>query len=172
MRVAHDHFRRVAGVVDQDFLGGDEDIDGVAIGFDVEGSVGSELEQVQASQVAGGVVEEHVLAARIAGVDAGGVLGCVPAVDGGVVLHAGVAAVPGGFGNFPQQLFGFVGVHDAAVLNFLGGEVGVADDGVHEVVGDADGVVGVLEEDGRVGVGIGMGAVVSHGYQGVGLGFF
>jgi hypothetical protein len=54
----------------------------------------------------------------------------------------------------------------------LGGEVGVAEDGVHEVVGDADGVVGVLEEDGAVGVGVGMRAVVSHGDQRVRLGFF
>ena len=57
-------------------------------------------------------------------------------------------------------------------LTVLGGEVGVADYGVHEVVGDADAVVGVLEEDGGVGVGVGMGAVVSHGDQRVGLGFF
>ena len=35
------------------------------------------------------------------------------------------------------------------------GEVVVAQDGVHEVVGDADGVVGVLEEDGGVGFGVG-----------------
>ncbi len=42
----------------------------------------------------------------------------------------------------------------------------------HEVVGDADGVIGVLEEDGAVGVGVGMRAVVSLGDEGVGLGFF
>ncbi len=68
--------------------------------------------------------------------------------------------------------FGLEGLGDRAIGDGLGGEVGVADDGVHEVVGDADGVVGVLEEDGRVGVGVGMGAVVSHGDESVGLGFF
>ena len=62
---------------------------------------------------------------------------------------------------FAEQFFGFEGVHGAAVADGAGGEVGVADDGVHEVVGDADGVVGVLEEDGGVGVGVGRGAVVS-----------
>ena len=51
-------------------------------------------------------------------------------------------------------------------------EFGVADDGVHEIVGDADGVVGVLEEDGAVGVGVGRRAVVAGFDQGVGLGFF
>src|SRR5258705_418409 len=39
------------------------------------------------------------------------------------------------------------------------GSVGV--DGGHELVGDADGVVGVLEEDGAVGFGVGAGAVVA-----------
>ena len=38
------------------------------------------------------------------GVDARRVLRGVPAVDGGVVLHAGIAAVPGGFGDLVQQL--------------------------------------------------------------------
>ena len=71
-----------------------------------------------------------------------------------------------------QQFFGFEGVHGAAVFDGAGGEIGVADDGVHEVVGHANGVVGVLEEDGGVGVGVGMRAVVSHGDQRVGLGFF
>src|SRR6202023_1740459 len=46
------------------------------------------------------------------------------------------------------------------------------DYGVHEVVGDADGVVGVLEKDGRISVGIGVGAVVSQGDQRVRFGFF
>ncbi len=80
----------------------------MAIGFHVERAVGRELQQVQAGQVAGGVVEEHVFAARIAGVDAGRVLRGVPAVDRGVVLHAGIAAMPGGFGDLVQQFFGFV----------------------------------------------------------------
>src|ERR1019366_1461433 len=93
MRVAHDLFGGISGVVDQNFLRGDEHVDGVAVGFNVEGAVGRELQQIQAGQVAGGVVEEHVFAAGIAGVDSGCVLRSVPAIDGGVVLHAGIAAV-------------------------------------------------------------------------------
>src|ERR1700758_2328379 len=117
MAVAHDHFGGISGVVDQDFLGGDQDIDRVAVGFDVEGSVGGELEQVQAGQVAGGIVQEHVFAAGIAGVDSGRVLRRVPTIYGGVVLHAGIAAVPGGLGNHPHQVFGFVGLHDLAIAD-------------------------------------------------------
>ena len=101
-----------------------------------------------------------------------GVLRGVPAVDCGIELHAGIAAAPGGVGDFVEQIFGFEGVHRAAVSHRPGAEVGVAEDGVHEVVGYADGVVGVLEEDGRIGFGVGRGAVVSGGDQSVGLGFF
>ncbi len=96
----------------------------------------------------------------------------MPAVDGGVVLHAGIAAGPGGFGNLLKQVFGFVGVDDAAIDDRARREFGVAHDGDHEVVGDADGVVGVLEEDGAVGVGVGMRAVVALRDKRVGLGFF
>src|SRR5258708_28643726 len=42
----------------------------------------------------------------------------------------------------------------------------------HKLVGHADGVVGVLEEDGAVGLGVGAGAVISHLDQRPGLGFF
>src|SRR5258708_13340508 len=146
MRVAHDGFGGIARVGDENFLRGDQDIDGVTIGFDVEGAVGGKLQQVQAGEIAGGIVEEHVFAARIAGVDAIGILRSVPAIDGGVVLHSGIAAVPGGLGNFAHQFLGFVSFYDSAIAHGFRGKIGVADYGIHEVVGDADGVVGVLEK--------------------------
>src|SRR5438105_12052550 len=144
----------------------------MAIGFDIEGAVGRELQKIQAGQVAGGVVEEHVFAAGIAGIDASCVLRRVPAVDGGIELHAGIAAAPGGVGDFVEQIFGFEGLHGAAVTDGASAEVGVAEDGVHEVVGDAHRIVGVLEEDGRICFGVGRRAVVSGGDQRVSFGFF
>src|SRR6202035_4692725 len=147
-------------------------IDGVTIGFDIECAVRGELQKIQAGEIACGVVEEHVFAARVAGVDAVGIFRSVPAIDGGVVLHSGIATVPGGFGNLAHHFFGFVSGDDCAVANRLGGEIGVADNGVHEVVGDAHGVVRVLEKDGRVGVGIGMRSVVALRDERVGFGFF
>ena len=112
VRVLRDLLGGVAGRVDDDFHRGGDDGDGVAIAFDVEGATGGEeLHQVEAGEVAGGVVEEHVLAARIAGVDAGGVLAGVPAVDGGVVLHAGVAALPGGFSDSVHDVAGLVSLY-------------------------------------------------------------
>ena len=71
---------------------------------------------------------------------------------------------------FSRSLAGYVSI--LAIDDGAGGEVGVAHHGDHEVVGDADAVVGVLEEDGAVGVGVGMRSVVALGYEGVGLGFF
>ncbi len=96
----------------------------------------------------------------------------MPAVDGGVVLHAGVSAMPGGFGDLLEQVFGFVSVDHSSIDDGAGGEIGIARDGYHEVVGDAHGVIGVLKEDGAIGVGIGMRSVVALGHERVGFGFF
>ena len=172
MRIFAYDFGGISGVVHQNLLRGDYYVYGVPVGLHVERAIGRELQQVQAGQVAGGVIEEHVLAARVAGVDAGRVFRRVPAVDGGIVLHAGIAALPGGFGNFCHQVFGFVGSDYSAIHDGFGGKIGVAHYGYHEVVGDADGVVGVLEEDGTVGIGVGMRSVVSLQYERVRFGFF
>ncbi len=144
--------------------------DGVAVGGDVElAAGGEELQEIEGRKVAGGVVEEHVLRAGVGGVDAGGVFAGVPAVDGGVVLHAGVAALPGGFGDLVHEVAGAVLLDGLAVLDGAGGEGAVGLDGAHELVGDADGVVGVLEEDGAVGLGVGAAAVVASLHEVPGL---
>ena len=172
MRIAPDRLGGIAAVVDQNLLRGDDDGAGVAIGGHVEGSVGRELHQVEAGEVAGRVVEEHVLAAGIGRVDARRVLRRVPAIDRGVVLHARIAAVPGGVGDQVQQLPRLEGLDGTAVFDRVRLEVAVAQDGIHEVVGDAHGVVGVLEEDGRIGFAVRAVAVVAFGDQRPGLGFF
>ena len=162
VRVARDDFGGVAGVVDQDLHGRDDDGDGVPIGWNIERARRrNELEQVEAGQVAGGVVEEHVLAAWIGCVDAGRVLAGVPLVDGGVELHARVAAEPGGLGDLVHDVARLVGLDRPVVLDGVGGEFAVGLVGAHELVSDANGVVGVLEEDGRVGLGVGAGAVIA-----------
>src|SRR5262249_40679203 len=114
VRVLGDHLGGVSRVIDQDLLRGDHDIYSMAIGFDVEGAVGSKLQQVQTGQVAGRVVEKHVFGARIGSVDPSSVLRGVPAVDRGVELHAGISALPGGFGDLAEKIFGFVSIDDTA----------------------------------------------------------
>ena len=80
--------------------------------------------------------------------------------------------MPSGFGDLAEQVFGFVSGDGAAVANGARGEIGVAHHGVHEIVSHAYGVVGVLEEDGRVGFGIWRRPVVAGCNQSVGLGLF
>ena len=64
--VLGDHLGGVAGGVDDDLHGGGHDGDGVAVAFDVELAAGSEeLEEVEGGEVAGGVIEEHVLRAGV-----------------------------------------------------------------------------------------------------------
>ena len=93
-------FGRITGVVDQDFLRGDQDVDGVAVGFDVECAVGGELQQVEADARLQAESSRNMYSLQgLRGVDARRVLRGVPAVDGGVELHAGIAAVPGGVGR-------------------------------------------------------------------------
>ena len=96
---------RIAGVVHEDFLRGDENAHGGLETFDVElAVVAFELHQVQRREIAGGVVDENVFAARIGGVNRLGAFAGVPFLDRAVVLHAGVAANPRAFGDFVQQL--------------------------------------------------------------------
>ena len=115
---------------------------------DVKLAVGTEvLHQVERSQVAGRVVQEHVLRARIRRVDAVGGLAGMPAIHGGVVLHAGIAAAPGGIRHFAQQVARAEFFAGLAVVDVASPPVAIFFYCPHEVVGDAYGVVGVLEED-------------------------
>src|SRR3989304_5331956 len=102
-----------------------------------------EFEEVDGGQVARGVIDVHVLGAGVGGGDGPRVGAGVPAVDGGVVLHAGVGALPGRPGDVPHQVAGVVLLADLAGHHVAGVPLAALQDGLHEVVGDADGVVGV-----------------------------
>ena len=121
--------------------------------LDIELSVlVAELHQVQRGEVAGAVVEEHILRAGVAGVDAVRVLAGVPLVDGGVVLHAGVAADPGALADHLHQVARLVGRRRLSCWSRSGCSTRRrARTASHELVGDAHGVVGVLEVDAVVG---------------------
>jgi len=70
MAVARDLFVRIAGAADDDLLGDDEGADGAAEGFDVKlAAFLDEFEQVEGGEIARRVVDEHVFAAGIRGVD-------------------------------------------------------------------------------------------------------
>ena len=150
--VLGDRRRRIARVVDEDLLRRDHHAAGRAIRIDVELAVVlDERHQVERREVARRIVEEHVFRARVARVDAGRVRAGVPLVDGGVELHARIAAHPGAFGDRAHQVAGAIGVDDFAVGDRLGLPQPVVEHRAHELVGDADRVVRVLEEHRAVG---------------------
>ena len=137
----------------------------MAEGLDVEAAVdGAEVHEVQRRQVAGRVVEEHVLGAGVGGVDARRVRAGVPGVDGGVELQARVAAQPGRLGDLPHELAGPDASRAARPsVRAVSGHSRVVHHRAHEVVGDADRVVGVLEEDRVVGAAVDVEAAVVAG---------
>jgi len=149
MAVGRDLGRGVAAVIDEDFLGDEHHPARRRKPLRVEGAVlAAELHQIHAGQVAGRVVEEHVLGAGVGGVDAAGVRAGVPAVDRAVVLDPRVAAGPGRLGDAAEQLAGLVGRTLAIRLGDpVGGPVLVGLDRLHEVVGDPHREVRVLEQD-------------------------
>src|ERR1035437_6184000 len=95
----------------------------------------------------------------------------MPAVDGGIQLHPGVAALVGGFGDLAHQVLRLVTLHGLAGGDAFGPPIVAAAGGFHEVVGGANAVVGVLEEDRTVGFAIQRG-IVAGLHQGVGLFLF
>ena len=138
----------VACVADENLLGADHDLDCVFEGFNVELAVNrSELHEVQRGEVAGGVVEKHVLRTGVGRVDPIRVRTRVPLVDYGVELDSRIAADVGGLGHFSDQVPGLVEVRYLVVCDVPGLPLLVFRYCVHELVGYSDAVVSVLEED-------------------------
>ncbi len=110
--VGGDLLGRVGGEADDDLLGEEDDVDRVLEGLDVEAAVlAAEFHQVERGQVAGRVVDVHVLAAGVGGVDPARLRAGVPAVDRGVVLDARIGAAPGGVGDLVHQVAGVQRFH-------------------------------------------------------------
>ena len=134
---------------------------GVQVGRDVERFCGgiAELQQVERGEIAGGVVEEHVFRARIAGADRAGRRAGVPVVDRRVILQAGVGGGPGGVADAVPQLARLQGLGDLMVGAARQGPVGVLLDRREELVGHPHRIVGVLARHGQIGFRIPVGVV-------------
>jgi hypothetical protein len=146
--VSVDLGRRVARVADEDLLREEHRVDRVLEALDVELAVlAAELEEVERGEVAGRVVDRHVLAARVRRVDAARVRERVPRVDGRVVLHARVGTAPGRLRRLTQQVARGQRLDDRAVGARGQVPVLVRLGGLHEGVRDAHGVVRVLVLD-------------------------
>ena len=147
-RVRPDLGRGIVGMTDDDLLRDQHDLDDVAEVLDVEHArLIEEREQVEACEVAGGVVEVHVFAARIARIDRAGVRCGVPSVDRGVVLHPRIAALPGSLGDRSHERTCRDRPDDRTIPTGDQRPLGVGLDRSHELVGHANRVVGVLVLD-------------------------
>ena len=167
--VLADLLRGVARVVDDDVLRHDHDVDCVDESHHVEGAfVGQVLEQVDRGQVARAVVQVHVLRTGIARVDAVRVGAGVPVVDGRVVLHARVAALPRGFRDPGHDVLRLQAFQRLLLRDRLQGPFLVILHRVQEVVRHPHGVVGVLELDGAPRVAV-QGHVPAGVAEGIGL---
>ncbi|CAB4767870.1 unannotated protein [freshwater metagenome] len=140
----------VVGVAYKNFLCGEHHFDGVTVCVYIEDVViAKELQQVDGCKVACRVVDVHVFAAWVGTVDAARCMRGVPLVDGGVELQAWVGAFPRGGGNLAPQVAGTNAANWCTILNGLVRPVAIFLDCVHELVGDAHRVVGVLVLDGE-----------------------
>ena len=135
------------------------------VGRDVEGlGLGVvELQQVGRGKIAGGIVEEHVLGARIGRPDPAGSRAGVPVVHRRVEVQAGIGRGPGGVADLLPEVAGLQRLDDLA-----GGAAGqvpvvVVLDGAQEIVGQRDRIVRVLAGDGEIGVGIPVGIIGVEG---------
>ncbi|CAB4947429.1 unannotated protein [freshwater metagenome] len=145
-----DRLRREVREADGDIHRGDDQLDGLGEIDGVEGVVIlEELEQVQTREVARGVVQAHVLRARVGRGDASGLGVGVPVIDGVVVLDAGIGALPRGLADLLEQSAGIDGLDDLVRGTGTEAELTAILDGAHEVVGDTHRVVGVLVLDAR-----------------------
>src|SRR5205085_11025312 len=76
------------------------------VAFDIEftGGLIVKLDEINAGQIARGVIEEHVFAARIARVDAAIGRARVPFINRGIVLNAGIGTSPRAIANVLPKL--------------------------------------------------------------------
>ncbi len=133
---------------------------GVGEARDVEPAVVlEEGYQVEGGEIARRVVEEHVLRARIRGVDPARGRAGVPLVDRGVVLDAGIGAAPGGVRDLVPELARRQGPRDLPVGAAEQLPLAILQHPLQELARDPDRVVGVLAGDREVGVRIPVGRI-------------
>ena len=129
----------------------------------------AEAQQVQRSQVAGRIVEEHVFRAGVRRPDLARGRAGVPVVDGRMELDAGIGRGPGGIADLVPEFPCLEGLGHLAIE--ARGEVPVAIglDGAQEFVGDAHRIVGVLAGNGAIGLAVPVGVVGIEGDLGIAL---
>ena len=138
----------------RDFQGDGPEPRGVDIGLGVELAVSVEGQKVHRRQVAGGVVQEHVLRTGVRATDRAIFRAGVPGVDRIVELDARVSTSPGGVADLIPQVTRLDGLGHLAIGAANERPVGIVLHGLQEGVGHPHRVVRILARDGDIGLGI------------------
>ena len=132
---------------------------GVYIVLGLKLTVLKERQQIHRRQIAGGIIKEHVFAARVRSADRAVFGACVPRVHGVMILDARIGAGPCGMADLLPQITRLDDLGDLAVAAVDQLPVAVVFHGLQEGVRHTDGVVGVLPAHARIGVRIPVGVI-------------
>ena len=108
--------------------------------------------QVQRGQITGGIVQKHVFAAGIRGVDPAILRAGMPFIDGGIVLNPWISTHPSCPGNFVPEVSRLNRLCDGPIRSPGEGPISIIVQGFEKSVGNPNAVVGVLSRNGLVGL--------------------
>ena len=106
--------------------------------------------QVQARQIAGRIVQEHIFGTGVTRIDATRGLHRIPAIDRAVVLNSRIATEMGGLGHFIQKFLGLECLKSGSLGHRPSIPGPILLGGTHELILDTHRVIGVLEIDGVI----------------------
>ena len=118
-----------------------------------------ECKEVHGRQVAGGIIEEHVLRTGVRPADRSGLGACMPGIDRVMVLDAGIRTGPGGMAHLLPQVARLDRPCHLAVCAAEQVPVGVILHRLQERIRDPDRVVGVLARNARISFRIPVGVI-------------
>ena len=158
-------------MINQQLLGDNQNAYGPAKTLDIETAViPAEPHQIQTGQVAGRVVQKHILTTWVTRVDPTAAWTGVPVVDSSVILHARIVADSGTVGNQDDKLAGLICIDRLIGGNRYGAEFAVTFHRLHKFIRNADREIGVLEHNTGIGLAV-IAAVVALLDKGPGLSF-
>ena len=112
----------------------------------------AELQQVERGQIARRIVEEHVFRTRVRRDDGPRDRAGMPVVDRRVELDAGIGRGPGGITDLLPQLLRLQRLVRLAVEPARQLPIRIGFHRAQKLVGDADGIVGILAGDREIGL--------------------
>ncbi|OPZ97138.1 MAG: hypothetical protein BWY71_01713 [Planctomycetes bacterium ADurb.Bin412] len=172
MRVLRNLRGGVTAVIDQQFLRDNQNPNRLLQALDIDAAVvPAELHQIQAGQIARGIVQEHIFAARVAGIDPSGFRAGVPVVDGRVILYPRIAAYMRAVRDQIHHFVGIIGIHRLTGCYPDGLKATAGLHRLHKLIRQPHREIGILEHDTAIGLAVET-AIISLFNQGPGFLFF